>query len=95
MKEQMILKTELLSRLGEIYNQLEVLEDILHSSYQYQHKQAYKQQKDRVDHCSNKLSQLEDEIYQSVEEKTNKVFLEKKNMMQKANISLDLCYKGL
>ncbi len=54
MKDPIISKPELLARLNEIHNQLDKLEDVLHSSFLQQQVNVQKLQKERIDYCESK-----------------------------------------
>jgi hypothetical protein len=69
MNEPLISKTELITRLNEIYYQLEKLEDVLHSSFLQQQEYVHSVQADRISHCSSKLSSLENVINKQMVEK--------------------------
>ncbi|MGJ7920021.1 hypothetical protein [Neobacillus sp. LXY-4] len=71
MKEPLIYKTELLTRLNEIYDQLEKLEAVLHSSYLQQHGHIQTMQNDQLDNCSRRLTVLENEVANQFDEKKN------------------------
>lgn len=94
----MICKTELLSRLNEIYNQLEELEEVLHSSYQVQQGNVQKLEKNTLDSCTEKVSKLEAEIMRKQVENRKKSLAQpvgSKNIKQTASIHLELGLKGL
>lgn len=96
MKEQMILKTELLSRLSRIYSQLEELEAVLHSSYLRHTDDTMNQQQGQVDQCSKRLSGLEDELFKAAgikKEKMSNRETQKPHPSSKVNFKLGL--KGL
>jgi AAA15 family ATPase/GTPase len=96
MKEQMILKTELISRLSHIYGQLEELEAVLHSSYLRLTDETMNEQLEKVDQCSKKLTELEDEFFKTVGmKKEKKVNREAQTPLHSSNINFKLGFKGL
>ncbi|AGK54668.1 MAG: hypothetical protein K0S25_442 [Bacillus sp. (in: firmicutes)] len=96
MKEPMIFRTELLKRLNKIYRQLEELEDVLHSSFIKQQGNILKLEKDRMDHCTGKISALEDEVLsQTIEKRSVKPGTENKGKKLTTSIHLELGFKSL
>lgn len=72
MKEPIIIKNELLTRLNKIYDQLEKLEAVLHSSFNHQQEYVRSVQDDRVMHCSRRLTTLETELDKQLVEKSGR-----------------------
>lgn len=93
MKEPIISRPELLARLNEIHNQLDKLEDVLHSSFLQQQVNVKKLQKERIDYCERKISQIEDKVMskQGVTDGQASVqAIEPQNLKQSAGIQLEL-----
>lgn len=90
MNEPLIYKPELLTRLNEIYYQLEKLEDVIHSSFIEQQEYVHHLQEDRVDHCLRKMSTLENTINQQTAEKSQQKTIISHHCKNTSSISLNL-----
>jgi hypothetical protein len=98
MIEPIISKTDLLSRLNEIYNQLEELQDVLHSSYLIQQGNVQKLEKNALDSCNQKLSNLEMAIMnrpEEMEKKTVSQAVGVKNKTKTSGLHLELGLKSI
>ncbi|WP_147533751.1 hypothetical protein [Bacillus marasmi] len=90
MNEPLIYKPELLTRLNEIYCQLEKLEDVIHSSFIEHQEYVHHLQEDRVDHCLSRMTTLENTIDQQVVDNTQHKPIITHQCKSSASISLNL-----